>query len=186
MAQVAVWSVGHGNRAAAEFIALLEEAGIERLVDVRAYPASRRHPHFGRAALEESLARARIAYAWEGEALGGRRRPSASSPNIALHNTSFRAYADHMASGEFRTAAARLVEVARVERSALMCAERLPWQCHRFLVSDYLVAQGVRVVHLVGPGAAREHRLNKVARYREGVLVYDGTTQLEMGLQDPR
>src|SRR6185503_9446900 len=164
MAQTAIWTAGHGNRAAAEFIALLEEAGIQRLVDVRAYPASRRHPHFGRAPLEESLAKAGIAYGWEGKALGGRRRPSAGSPNVALRNASFRAYADHMSSEEFRTAAARLIDMAGSERAAVMCAERLPWQCHRFLISDYLVAQGLRVVHLVGPGAAQEHRLNKIAR----------------------
>ena len=174
-----IWTAGHGNRAAGEFIDLLHAAGVERLVDVRAYPASRRHPHFGRAALEESLAAAGIGYLWEGAALGGRRRPSKDSPNTALRNAAFRAYADHMATQEFREGAARLAELARDARPALMCAERLPWQCHRFLISDYLVAQGIRVVHLVGPASAQEHRLNSIARVREGGLVYDGNTQLE-------
>jgi uncharacterized protein (DUF488 family) len=180
MAPTTIWTVGHGNRQAGELMALLQEAGIVRLVDVRAYPASRRHPHFARAALEASLAAAQIEYRWEGKALGGRRRPSQTSPNTALRNASFRAYADHMATEEFREGAARLVELAREARPAVMCAERLPWQCHRFLISDYLAAQGIRVVHLIGPGSSQQHRLNAIARVREGELVYDGNTQLEL------
>ena len=175
-----LWTIGHGNRPLEEFLALLKEARIESLVDVRAYPASRRHPQFAREALEKSLAPGEIRYVWEGPALGGRRKPAKESPHVALRNPQFRAYADHMMTGEFRDAIERLTGIAAATRSAIMCAERLPWQCHRFLVSDYLEAHGTPVVHLIGAAAAREHHLNPVARLRDGVLVYDGETQRDM------
>ena len=176
------YTIGHGNRPIDEFIAMLKEAGIGCLVDVRAFPASRRHPHFGRAALEQSLPAAGIRYVWEGEALGGRRKPSADSPHVALRHPAFRAYADHMTTGAFHEAAERLVATARSTPAAVVCAERLPWQCHRFLISDYLVAGGHEVVHLVNPGKRQSHRLNPVARLRDGQLVYNGETQPELGL----
>jgi uncharacterized protein (DUF488 family) len=178
-----VYTAGHGNRPLEEFIGLLREAGVTCLVDVRAFPASRRHPHFGRAALEESLPAAGIRYVWEGHALGGRRKPSADSPHVALRHPAFRAYADHMMTQAFRQAAEQLVETARTETTAVVCAERLPWQCHRFLISDYLVAGGNDVVHLVNPGKQQPHRLNPVARARDGELVYDGKTQTLLGLE---
>ena len=180
MTPTTIWTIGHGNRPAEEFVGLLQAAGVARVVDVRAYPASRRHPHFGRAALEDSLGAAQLRYTWEGAALGGRRRPSKNSPNTALRNAAFRAYADHMTTEQFIEGASRLLDIARDERAAVMCAERLPWQCHRFLISDYLVAQGIQVVHLVGTASAQEHRLNPIARVREGALIYDGNTQLEL------
>lgn len=172
-----IHTVGHGNRPVEELVALLKEAQVECLVDVRAYPASRRHPQFAREVLERSLAEAGIRYVWEGRALGGRRRPSKESRHLALRSPAFRAYADHMGSAEFFAGAARVIELGHSTRVSVMCAERLPWQCHRFLISDFLVAAGERVVHLVGAGNAREHRLNPVARLREGELVYDGETQ---------
>src|SRR5262245_60448061 len=104
------FTIGHGNRTLEEFTGMLAGAGIRRLVDVRAFPASRRHPQFSQAALEKSLARAAIRYAWEGKSLGGRRKPAAGSPHAALRNPSFRAYADHMATEEFRRGARRVVE----------------------------------------------------------------------------
>lgn len=159
---------------------MLDEAGIKCLVDVRAFPASRRHPHFARAALEESLPRAGMRYVWEGQALGGRRRLAEGSPNIALRNSSFRAYADHMATGEFREGIERLLELGRAAPAAVVCAERLPWQCHRYLISDYLLAGGHPVVHLVNPGTEQAHRLSSIARMREGRLLYDGDTQANL------
>jgi uncharacterized protein (DUF488 family) len=177
-----IYTAGHGNRLIDEFVGLLQEAGVTCLVDVRAFPASRRHPHFGRAALEKSLPAAGIRYAWEGQALGGRRKPSAQSPHVALRHPAFRAYAEHMTTDEFRRAAERLLELGRAAPAAVMCAERLPWQCHRFLISDFLVAGGNEVVHLVNPGKRQAHRLNPVARLREGELVYDGETQAELKL----
>jgi uncharacterized protein (DUF488 family) len=177
-----IWTVGHGNRPLGEFIALLQDAGIECLVDVRAYPASRRHPQFAREALEQSLAEAGIRYLWEGNALGGRRKPGAKSPNVALKNPSFRAYADHMATENFREGLERLLELARSARTAILCAERLPWQCHRNLIADSLAARGARVLHLLEPGKSLEHALSRLARIEGERLVYDAGEQFALGV----
>lgn len=177
-----IYTIGHGNRTIEEFVALLKQAGIECLVDVRAYPASRRHPQFAREALESSLPAAGIRYVWEGKALGGRRKLAADSPHAALKSPGFRAYADHMATEEFRGGVERLIALARPARASVMCSERLPWECHRFLIADYLVAGGETVVHLVNTETIQEHRLNPVARRRDGKLFYDGDTQGELGL----
>jgi uncharacterized protein (DUF488 family) len=177
-----IFTIGHGNRPIGEMISLLAEARIECLTDVRAYPASRRHPQFMRAALEQSLAEAGIRYMWEGKTLGGRRRPAKNSPHVALRNESFRAYADHMATPEFRTALDALVDLSGTTRTAIMCAERLPWQCHRFLISDSLTVQGVPVTHLIARGNSRPHVLNPVARATAGGLVYDVTGQFGLDL----
>jgi len=177
-----VCTIGHGSRPIGEFLDLLRGAGVDRLVDVRAYPASRRHPHFSRDELEPSLAAAGIGYAWEGPALGGRRRPAAGSPHVALRSPAFRAYADHMGGAAFQEGLERLLDMARTERVATLCAERLPWQCHRFLVSDALVARGVGVAHLIDGQSRLEHRLSPHARLRNGALVYDAATQSDLGL----
>lgn len=174
-----IYTIGHGNRAIEEFIALLVDARIECLVDVRAFPASRRHPQFGREALEHSLADAGLRYIWEGKALGGRRKPVKNSPHTAIRNESFRAYADHMVSGEFRQALDRLIAFGAIQRTAIMCAERLPWECHRYLISDSLAARDVSVAHLIAPGKGHTHELNKSARLDRGDLVYDVEIQRE-------
>jgi uncharacterized protein (DUF488 family) len=177
-----IYTVGHGNRPLGEFLALLKDAGIECLVDVRAYPASRRHPQFARESLDQSLADAGVRYVWEGKALGGRRKLEKNSPHVALKNPGFRAYADHMATEDFRAGLERLLEVGRSLRAAVMCAERLPWECHRSLIADYLVARGENVVHLISTGADTLHRLNPLVNLRDGTLVYDGEAQGELKL----
>ena len=177
-----IYTIGHGNRPIDEFLALLKDAGIDCLVDVRAYPASRRHPQFAREALEKSLADAGIRYLWEGKALGGRRKPASGSPHVALRNDGFRAYADHMLTAEFRLALDRLVELARSTRATVMCAERLPWQCHRNLVSDSLVARGMPVMHVIAPGENRSHELSRLARNGREGLIYDAREQLGLKL----
>ena len=179
----AVYTIGHGNRALEEFIALLHDAAIACLVDVRAFPGSRKHPHFGRAELERSLPQAGIDYVWEGTALGGRRRPRPDSRHVALRNASFRAYADHMETELFSTGVERVLALAAAAPVALMCAERLPWQCHRYMIADYLVARGVEVRHLVNDSAPREHALRAEARKEDGRLVYDANTQAPLGLR---
>lgn len=173
----AVYTIGHGNRPLDELVALLGSAAIRSLVDVRAFPGSRRHPHFGREALERSLPEAGIAYVWEGASLGGRRRPRPESVHVALRNASFRAYADHMETADFREGVKRLLARAGKGRVAIMCAERLPWQCHRYMISDYLVAHGVEVRHVIDSKPAREHRLRAEARRHGDALVYDCNTQ---------
>jgi uncharacterized protein (DUF488 family) len=177
-----IHTIGHGNRPAEEFISLLQQSRICCLVDVRAFPASRRHPHFARAALERSLREAGIGYRWEGDALGGRRRPRADSPNVALRNASFRAYADHMMQPEFAAARDDLIEAASRESIAIMCAERLPWQCHRYLISDALTARAVTVLHLVSVGTPQQHALSRLARMDGEVLIYDRGEQPTLNL----
>lgn len=177
-----VFTIGHGNRSIEELLALLKEVGIECLVDVRAYPASRRHPQFARESLKKSLADAGVRYVWEGKALGGRRTLEKNSFHVALKNPGFRAYAGHMATDEFRQALDTLVETGRGRRTAIMCAERLPWKCHRHLVSDSLVARGVRVLHLMSPGESRDHTLSRLARSDGERLVYDAGEQLGLKL----
>jgi uncharacterized protein (DUF488 family) len=177
-----VYTIGHGNRAIEEFAGLLRGAAIDCLVDVRAYPASRRHPQFARAALEDSLAGGGIRYVWEGKSLGGRRKAAPESPHIALRSPGFRAYADHMETEDFRAGLGRLLELAGAARTAVMCAERLPWECHRNLISDSLVARGVRVLHLMGPGERREHALSPAARKDGERLIYDAGEQLGLRL----
>lgn len=177
-----IFTIGHGNRAIGEFVALLQEAGIECVVDVRAYPVSRRHPQFARDSLDKSLADAGVRYVWEGKALGGRRKPEKNSPHVALKNPSFRAYAGHMTTEEFRRALDRLVDTGRGRRTAIMCAERLPRKCHRHLVADSLVARGVRVLHLMGPRESQEHTLNRLVRNDGERLVYDAGEQPRLGI----
>jgi len=120
--QTKIYTIGHGNRSAEEFVALLKEAGIGVLVDVRAHPASKRHPQFTRTALEAELAQAGIGYAWEGKDLGGFRKPRPDSPHLALAAEGFRGYADHMETPAFETAAGRLIDMAGKRRMAIMCA----------------------------------------------------------------
>lgn len=174
-----IYTIGHGNRSAEEFLALLTASGIRQVADVRAYPASRRHPQFARGALERSLTHAGIGYAWEGSALGGRRRPLKHS---ALRSPGFRAYADHMMTDEFREALDRLTALARERPAAIMCAERLPWKCHRYLIADSLTARGLVVAHIMVPGRVQNHELSRLARIHQGDLIYDNGEQLGQGL----
>jgi uncharacterized protein (DUF488 family) len=168
-----VWSVGHGTRPVAELVAVLNEAGITVLADVRSIPGSRRHPQFGRSALTSSLADAGIEYVHL-RGLGGRRDSVPDSPHVALKVDAFRGYADHMASAEFAEDYARLVAVARENATAFMCAETLWASCHRRMLSDRLTADGWTVVHLLKPGKNEPHLLWNLARVVEGRLVYDG------------
>jgi uncharacterized protein (DUF488 family) len=121
-------------------------------------------------------------YVWEGAALGGRRRSRAESPHVSLRNDSFRAYADHMQSSVFRAGVDRLTGYAVETRVAIKCAERLPWQCHRFMISDYLVAHDVQVAHLITTSAPRMHALREEARVVDGVLIYDRSTQTALDI----
>jgi uncharacterized protein (DUF488 family) len=140
---------------------MLREASVPLLVDVRRFPGSRRHPQFAREALSQSLAEAGVGYRHEPD-LGGRRDPRPDSPNLAWRHAAFRGYADHMASPEFACALERLLQSP--PRTAVMCAEAVPWRCHRQLVADALVARGADVRHLLGPGRVEPHALHAAAR----------------------
>ena len=182
-AREAIYTIGHGNRPLEELVSLLASAHIGCLVDVRAFPGSRRHPHFGRGELERSLPAAGIDYVWEGARLGGRRRPRPDSPHTALRNASFRAYADHMESAEFREGVERVRALGQDADVAIMCAERLPWQCHRYMISDYLVAHGVEVRHVIDAKTPKAHSLRTEARVAGETLVYDADTQGELKIE---
>jgi uncharacterized protein (DUF488 family) len=167
-----VFTIGHSTRPADEFVALLEEHAIRQLADVRRFPGSKRHPQFGREALAERLAQEGIGYHHLG-ALGGRRDARPDSPNRGWRNASFRAYADYMATDDFRAALDRLIALADEAPTAVMCAEAVPWRCHRNLIADALVARGHDVLHIVARGEARPHTLHPLARVRDsGDLVY--------------
>lgn len=178
--QTTLYTVGHGNRSAAELVALLLAAGIVVLVDVRAHPASKRHPQFTRAALETTLAQAGIDYVWEGKDLGGFRKPRPDSPHLALAVEGFRGYADHMQSAAFEAAVMRLMALAEKQRVAIMCAEKNPGECHRAFISDWLVARGVAVTHLIAPGQSQMHQLSASARVVDQRLIYDRQSQIDL------
>jgi uncharacterized protein (DUF488 family) len=164
-----VFTIGHGARSADEFVAILVDAGARRLVDVRRYPGSRRHPHFSRAALEDSLPKIDVGYEWEGEALGGRRK---SAPGHSRHPAwkvaGFRAYADYMDTDDFRAALERLEAAVKAgPPTAIMCAESLWWRCHRRLIADALTVDGFEVVHLGDRGSRQRHPLHESLRVDE-------------------
>jgi uncharacterized protein (DUF488 family) len=168
-----LWTVGHSTLPVEGLVEILRSAGVTQIADVRRFPGSRRHPQFGREALQAGLAQSEIGYLWFPE-LGGRRTGRGDSPHTALRNASFRAYADHMETDEFREALERLRQLAAERRTAVMCAEA-PWfRCHRMLLSDAVTALGGRVLHLPGRGAPREHRLTPGARVVGGRVLYDG------------
>jgi uncharacterized protein (DUF488 family) len=157
-------TIGHGARSADEFLETLLGARIDVVLDVRRFPGSRRHPHFGRAEIERRLAGVAVGYEWWGEELGGRRRASVESRHTALRVAALRAFADHMDSPEFAHALARVHERAARERIALMCAETLWWRCHRRMISDALALAGVEVVHLISPAQRQAHKLHDTVR----------------------
>jgi uncharacterized protein (DUF488 family) len=165
-----VWTAGHSNLALDHFLSMLSQAGIEALVDVRRYPLSRRNPQFNHDDLAASLAAKGIEYRHE-PALGGRRKPLADSFNQALRNDGFRGFADYMATDEFLHALGTLVKGAEAARTTLMCAEAVPWRCHRSLIADALLARGVPVMHLVG-GRERPHTLSPHARVHDARVAY--------------
>jgi uncharacterized protein (DUF488 family) len=172
-----LYTVGHSNRPLDAFLALVEAHHLRSIADVRAFPSSRRWPHFNREPLTAALRMRAVRYVWI-PALGGRRhkcRPD--SPHTAWTVASFRSYADYMDSAEFLQGIEQLLGLAREQRTAFMCAEALHWRCHRRLIADYLLVLGQRVLHIEGRDRAVEHRLPDFARVVDGRLIYDRGTQ---------
>ncbi|MBM3301461.1 MAG: DUF488 domain-containing protein, partial [Deltaproteobacteria bacterium] len=159
-----IYTIGHSNRSFGEFIALLRGHGIKTLVDIRTIPRSRAFPHFDRENLEKALPVEGIRYVWM-KSLGGLRRPlrGFDSPNMGLSSPGFRAYADFMSTDEFRKAVKVLFALASSSLTACMCAEAVYWRCHRRLLSDYLVAQGVQVYHIMGSKEPAPHKTTRGA-----------------------
>ncbi len=161
-----VFTIGHSTRSADEFVALLQEAGADYVVDVRRFPFSRRYPHFNGEVLATTLAAAGIGYRHE-PALGGRRgrrRDSALSPHTLWREEAFANYADYAETQEFRDALGGVLRLARDHRPAVMCAEAVWWRCHRRIIADYLLAAGETVRHIMGPGKIEPARLTEGAR----------------------
>jgi uncharacterized protein (DUF488 family) len=169
-----LYTIGHSTRTIEELIAVLRVHKIQTLVDIRAFPMSRRLPQFNRDALETSLREARIGYVWMKSLGGYRKKILDESPNIALRNQSFRNYADYTLTAEFEQAAAQLIELAEKFPTAYMCAERLYFKCHRMLVSDWLAAHGHRIFHIDDGRAMKTHTLTADARLVDGRLIYRG------------
>jgi uncharacterized protein (DUF488 family) len=158
---VALYTVGHSTRTAEEFLELLRRERVQRIVDVRAFPGSRRFPHFGRDALHASLSAAGIEYLHT-PALGGRRKPRPGAPPTAWRNAGFAAFADHMTTPEFRRAIDELLDAAADRPTSIMCSEAVPWRCHRSMISDAVVARRWTVLHILDGGVSA-HQLNRLA-----------------------
>ena len=167
-----IYTIGHSTRELPELISALKAHGIKTLVDIRAFPMSRRLPHFNRESLEKALPEAGISYVWM-FALGGRRkRQRKDSPHTGLRNDSFRNYADYMLTPEFQNGIEELLRYAVNAPTAMMCAERVYFRCHRMLVSDFLTAHGHEVLHIDNEKPARPHKLMAEARLVDGKLIY--------------
>jgi uncharacterized protein (DUF488 family) len=171
---VRLLTVGHGTLSAEALSSLLVQAGVQRLVDVRTAPGSRRHPHVGRAEMSQWVPEAGIDYRWEPD-LGGWRKPRPDSPNTALRHSGFRGYADHMATPAFAAALDRLLVEAAEATTAALCSESLWWRCHRRLLADAAaLTRGAEVLHLSHDGRLTAHRLTDGARADGSIVVYDG------------
>lgn len=178
-----VYSIGHSTRSLEELVALLHEYGVGVLADIRTAPGSRRLPQFGRASLASELPRRGLAYVHLPE-LGGFRKPRPDSRNTAWRNASFRGYADYMETPEFEAGLERLIGLRGGAGSggalAMMCAEAVPWRCHRSLVADALFARGLVVQHILGPGDLRPHTLTPFARVDGTDTFYPGPDRLPL------
>jgi uncharacterized protein (DUF488 family) len=167
-----IWTIGHSTRSIDEFISLLEKIGIKLLADVRSWPGSKRYPHFNKEALAKSLNEHGIRYEHFAE-LGGKRKTRRDSRNTAWRNASFRGYADHMETKDFRKGIERLINVAQeAGPSAIMCAEAVWWRCHRSLISDYLKSHGIEVMHIMDAKKTEPHPYTSAARIVNGKLSY--------------
>ncbi len=167
----AIFTVGHSTLPIEQFIALLKAYGIERLADVRTVPRSRHNPQFNADALARSLAAEGIEYI-PMQSLGGLRHPRKDSPNTGWRNASFRGYADYMQTAAFDAALEELMRLGREKRSAIMCAESVPWRCHRSLVADALNVHGVPAVEILSATSHRLHKLTPFARAEGGRITY--------------
>lgn len=163
MRPLGVFTIGHSTRTIADFIRLLKAHGVERVIDVRTIPRSRHNPQFNRGHLALTLHRARIHYTHM-PGLGGLRRAASDSSNMAWRNASFRGYADYMQTSAFEESLNRCIEIAKRERVVLMCAEAVPWRCHRSLIADALLVKGIEAKEITSGVRARPHSLTQWAR----------------------
>lgn len=174
--QLTVFTIGHSTRDLGDFIDLLQSHGIKQLVDVRTIPRSRKNPQYNIDSLPAELAAARIRYAHLPE-LGGLRRTRPDSPNTGWRNASFRGYADYMQQPEFTKGLDRLMGMAAARPAAIMCAEAVPWRCHRSLIADALLVRGASVEHIIGGRSTSPHSLTPFARVKNKHITYPGAAQ---------
>lgn len=177
VAPVPVVALGHSDQPAERFLEILKTHNVQTLVDIRRFPGSKRVPWAGHDVLPGLLAEAGIGYVHAPD-LGGRRDPVPGSLNTAWRNAAFRGYADHMQSAGFEAALERLIEMAHKGTVAILCAEAVPWRCHRSLVADALVARGVDVVQAFSPTDARPHKVTPFAKVQDGRVTYPGEAPL--------
>ena len=175
MAKPVIYTIGHSTRTAKEFAGLLQAHGIKRLVDIRTIPKSRHNPQFNEARLKRSLKKIRIAYSHE-PLLGGLRHARKDSINSGWKNLSFRGFADYMQTEDFEKGLSKLTKraahAAGTAHAAIMCAEAVPWRCHRSLVADALKKKGFRVLHIMSAAKPRPHRYTPFLRMRSGRITY--------------
>ena len=177
MEKPVIRTVGHSTRPVDALIEMLHAHGIKRLIDVRTIPKSKHNPQYNREALEQSLRDAGIAYEHM-RALGGLRHPRKDSPNMGWRNQSFRGYADYMQTAEFEAALNALVQAAAHEAVAIMCAEAVPWRCHRMLISDALTARGYRVKHMMSATKSDPHTMTSFGRTEGTSIVYPANCKI--------
>jgi uncharacterized protein (DUF488 family) len=166
-----VFTIGHSTRSIEQFIRLLKAHGVQRVVDVRTLPGSRHNPQFNRDRLASSLHRARLHYRHM-PGLGGRRRPADDSVNTGWHNAGFRGYADYMQTPAFTKSLERCITLGKTEPIVLMCAEAVPWRCHRSLIADALIVRGIEVREISSAIRTQPHRLTPFARVRGTKITY--------------
>jgi uncharacterized protein (DUF488 family) len=169
--KLTILTIGHSTRTLDEFVDLLEAYGVTLVVDVRSVPRSRHNPQFNKETLPSSLKKYGIKYIHMPD-IGGLRRPKHDSENLAWRNSSFRGYADYMQTKEFTDNLLKIIALARESRLALMCAEALPWRCHRSLISDALVARHVKVEHIISATSLINHQLNEMAHVEGTKITY--------------
>jgi uncharacterized protein (DUF488 family) len=168
-----IYTIGHSTRSFDELVEMLRAFSVDTLVDIRTVPRSRHNPQFNADTLPRKLRARRIRYALIPE-LGGLRRARPDSVNQGWRNASFRGYADHVSSDEFEQGVAKLHALSNDGTLALMCAEAVPWRCHRSLVADVLCVRGARVEHIMGLGRASPHRLTPFAEVHGQHVIYPG------------
>ncbi|MCL4392135.1 DUF488 domain-containing protein [Patescibacteria group bacterium] len=167
-----LYTIGHSTRTADYFISILKAHGVEELIDVRTIPKSRHNPQFGRENLRNSLRGRGIGYRWLGKELGGLRRTKKDSENTGWQNLSFRGFADYMQTPEFEAGLKKLQSVAAKKATAIMCAEAVPWRCHRSLIADAMTKKGWKVYHISSRKTARLHTLTPFLKIVKGRLLY--------------
>ncbi|MGH9740263.1 MAG: DUF488 family protein [Candidatus Acidiferrales bacterium] len=177
--ELSVFTIGHSTRPIDEFIELLQAHGVKQIIDIRTIPKSRHNPQFNSDALAAALHGAKIRYVHIKE-LGGLRHARKDSVNLGWRNASFRGFADYMQTPEFAAALDRAIELARQRPSALMCAEAVPWRCHRSLVGDALLVRGFRVEDIISAAAPRPHSLTSFARVRGREITYPAESLLPL------